>query len=155
MMQSDQHNQSMLAQVAQAVTAIPFNRMLGLTLDHLSATDVEMHFKMKEDLIGNIFHGILHGGVTSAVLDMAGGMVVMAASAVRLSERSVEEQIAIMSKTSTVDLQVSYLRPGKGETFIAKAYLLKSGHHLAFARMELWNQDQILLATGTGTYALR
>jgi uncharacterized protein (TIGR00369 family) len=142
-------------QLSSAFTAIPFNRMLGLQLDHIDETQVVMNFNMKEDLVGNFLQGILHGGVISSVLDMAGGMVVMSAAIHKNNDKSTEELVAMVGKTSTVDLQISYLRPGRGSTFIAKAWLIKNGKKISFTRMELSNQDDTLIAIGNGTYLLR
>jgi len=150
------HSQSeMVNQLSSTFTAIPFNRMLGLKLDHIDDTHVTMSFDMKQELVGNFLQGILHGGVISSVLDMAGGMVVMSAAIYKNLEKSIEELVETIGKTSTVDLQISYLRPGRGELFIAKAWLLKSGKKISFVRMELSNQDETLIATGSGTYLLR
>ncbi|OGT41072.1 MAG: hypothetical protein A3F13_07390 [Gammaproteobacteria bacterium RIFCSPHIGHO2_12_FULL_40_19] len=144
--------QKLLQQLSAGFTAIPFNQMLGLHLDQLTADHVAMSFKMKNDLVGNFFYGILHGGVISSVLDMAGGMVVMASSIQKNPTASVEELSEILSKCSTIDLQINYLRPGKGELFITRANLMKSGNKISFTRMELYNQDNILIAMGSGTY---
>jgi len=140
--------------LSHAFTEIPFNKMLGLQLDHLETDHVIMTFQMNNNLIGNFLHGILHGGVISSVLDMAGGMVIMASAIHKHKDASLEQLAEVIGKCSTVDLQISYLRPGKGEIFIAKAWLVKSGNHISFARMELHNQDETLIATGTGTYLL-
>src|SRR5665213_2099191 len=126
--------------------------MLGLKLDALEDDLVVMSFDMKNDLIGNFLQGILHGGVTSSVLDMAGGMLVMASAIKKHPEANMEVIENILGKCSTIDLQVSYMRPGKGDRFIAKAWLLKSGNKIAFTRMELQNQDETVIATGSGTY---
>lgn len=142
----------MLQQLAAAFTEIPFNRMLGLKLEHFESDHVTMHFEMKNELIGNFLHGILHGGVISSVLDMAGGMVVMGASIYKNKDRTREEVIKILGKSSTIDLQISYVNPGKGTHFIAKAWITKQGNKISFTRMELFNQDQTLIATASGTY---
>ncbi|EKD72097.1 MAG: hypothetical protein ACD_46C00010G0002 [uncultured bacterium] len=146
---------TLLQQLASAFTAIPFNQMLGLKLEHLDSKNVIMSFNMKQDLIGNFLHGILHGGVISSVLDMAGGMTVMASAIEKHPQASPEELAMILGKCSTIDLQISYLSPGKGELFNAKAWLVKSGSTISFARMELYNQDETLIATGNGTYLLK
>lgn len=148
----DVKQQAIVQQLSLAFTSIPFNRMLGLTLEKLDTDHVIMQFKMKEELIGNFLHGILHGGVISSVLDMAGGMVVMAAAVAKHSDATLEDLAAILGKCSTIDLQISYLRPGKGDTFIAKAWLIKSGNKISFTRMELFNQDETQIATASGTY---
>lgn len=145
----------MLQQLSGAFTAIPFNRMLGLRLDALTAHHVTMNFEMKETLVGNFLLGILHGGVISSVLDMAGGMVAMSAAIHKNQGKSVDELISIIGKTSTIDLHINYLRPGKGKLFIAKAWLTKSGKKISFARMELMNEDETLIATGSATYLIK
>lgn len=154
-MTHNSHSQAMMQQLSAAFTSIPFNRMLGLQLDHLDKSQVTMSFAMKNELIGNFLHGILHGGVISSVLDMAGGMVVMAAAIEKLVEHKEEEIADLVGKCITVDLQISYLRQGRGDHFVAKAYLSKYGKNISFTRMELLNQDDLLLATGNGTYLLR
>ena len=149
-------NESILIQqLSAAFTAIPFNRMLGLRLDALTANHVTMNFEMKETLVGNFLLGILHGGVISSVLDMAGGMVAMSAAIHKNQGKSADELIAIIGKTSTIDLHINYLRPGKGKLFIAKAWLTKSGKKISFARMELMNEDETLIATGSATYLIK
>jgi uncharacterized protein (TIGR00369 family) len=144
-----------LFQLSNAFTEIPFNRMLGLKLEQLDPEHVVMSFSMKNELIGNFLHGILHGGVISSVLDMAGGMAVMVSAIAKHPEFTMEELGEILGKCGTIDLQVSYLRPGKGDHFTAKAWLVKSGNSISFARMELHNHEGTLIATGTGTYLLR
>jgi uncharacterized protein (TIGR00369 family) len=151
-MQINSNLQSMLQQLSVAFTTIPFNRMLGLQLDALEENHVIMSFPMKNDLIGNFLQGILHGGVISSVLDMAGGMLVMASAIRKHPDGDMEEITNILGRCSTIDLQVSYMRPGKGDRFIAKASLLKSGNKIAFTRMELQNQNEVVIATGSGTY---
>lgn len=142
----------MLEQLASAFTTIPFNKMLGLKLDDLQDQHVVMSFNMKEDLIGNFLQGILHGGVISSVLDMAGGMIVMANAIAKRPDASKEELAKILGKCSTIDLQISYLSPGRGEHFMAKAWLKKTGNKIAFTRMELYNDSEVLIATASGTY---
>lgn len=148
-------SRDMLQHLSRAFTEIPFNQMLGLKLDSLEKEYAVMSFNMKQELVGNFFYGILHGGVISSVLDMAGGMIVMAAAAYKHPNANVDELAEILGKCSTVDLQISYLRPGRGEHFIAKAWLVKSGNKISFARMELFNQEGTLIATGSGTYLIK
>lgn len=145
-------NNVALSKLITAFTSVPFNKMLGLELNELSHDQVSMRFEMKESLIGNFLQGILHGGVISSVLDMAGGLMVMATSVHKNPHCTVEQLADIVGKCSTIDLQVSYLRPGKGDHFFAKSWLVKSGSNITFTRMELVNQDHTLLAIANGTY---
>ena len=135
-----------------AFTAIPFNRLLGLKLETLTSDYVALRFDMHNDLIGNFLKGILHGGVISSVLDMAGGMIVMASIIAQEQNTAIEELTTLVSQCSTIDLHIDYIRPGKGQFFIAKAYLIKFGRKISFTRMELINENEVLIATANGTY---
>lgn len=149
------NTEALLQALTQGFNSIPFNKVLGLSLDALDETHMSMSFSMKHELVGNFLQGILHGGVIASVLDMAGGMVVLASGIKKHPKSSIEELARIASFCSTIDLHVNYLNPGKGETFIAKSWLLKSGHTVSFTRMELYNQDETLIATANGTYLLK
>lgn len=129
---------------------IPFNRHLGLHAESIDHDGAVMHLDMRDELIGNFQHGVLHGGVISASLDVVGGMAAMATAVLR--EQSVEESIQMLRPTSTIDLRVDYLRPGAGERFTARGYTLRAGSRVAVTRMELHNEKGDLLAVGTGTY---
>jgi uncharacterized protein (TIGR00369 family) len=146
------HNAQALLELAQVFLEIPFNRMLGLRLDEMEQSHVAMSFDMKNELIGNFLHGILHGGVTSSVLDMAGGMAAMSSLIYKQAEKPIDEIAKMIGKTSTIDMHVNYIRPGRGSHFIAKASVINTGNKISFTRMELFNQDAVLIATGTGTY---
>ena len=51
---------------------IPFNRVLGLKIDSLDPKTPRLRFDMRPELVGNPVRQILHGGVTSATLDVVG-----------------------------------------------------------------------------------
>lgn len=143
-----------LQQFTHVFLEIPFNRMLGLQLENYESGEITVRFTMKEELIGNYLHGILHGGVISSVLDMAGGVAAMVAVIQKTSITDVTELASIIGKSSTIDLHVNYIRPGKGEQFVAKARVMHSGRKISFAQMELYNNQSTLIATGTGTYLI-
>lgn len=148
-------NPEFITKLFSVTAAIPFNKLLGLELDTLNESQVQMHFPMKKELVGNYLFGILHGGVISSVLDMVGGMVCMSAAIYKHKDKTEQEIVNIVSKCGTIDLQVNFIRPGRGDLFIAKAWIVRCGNHISFARMELTNQDNTLIATGTGTYLLK
>ncbi|HTM63109.1 MAG TPA: thioesterase family protein [Gammaproteobacteria bacterium] len=145
-------NTAVIQQLSSTFMSIPFNQMLGLKLDHVDNHYSCMSFNMKNELIGNFLHGILHGGVISSVLDMAGGILVMSSMVFKHPDATLEDLAMIIGKCSTVDLQVSFLRPGLGNVFTAKAWLQKSGNKIAFTRMELYSDTEKLIATASGTY---
>ena len=138
--------------VASFFERIPFNRLLGIELDELSAEQVTMHLPMKPELIGNFVHGILHGGVISTLLDVCGGAMALIGAFDKHQHLSSQERMTRLSKLGTIDLRVDYLRPGRGQRFTATAVLLRSGNKVAVVRSELHSEDGTLVAVGTGTY---
>ncbi|WP_444998631.1 thioesterase family protein [Aliikangiella sp. IMCC44359] len=131
---------------------VPFHDLIGFEFDQISANECRISFRNKPELIGNFVHGILHGGVTATALDVVGGTMAAAAMLSKNLTASDEEIGKKMSKTSTIDLRVDFVRPGRGEAFYAKARLLRSGNKVAVVRMELHSEDDTLIALGTGTY---
>ena len=53
---------------------IPFNKVLGLTVQTMDEEQMRVKFDMRDELVGNFMRGNLHGGVISSVLDLVGGM---------------------------------------------------------------------------------
>ncbi|WP_312959633.1 thioesterase family protein [Stutzerimonas nitrititolerans] len=147
---------ALLAEHAQAVRQmferIPFNLVLGIELDEISAERVIMHLSMKDDLIGNFVHGILHGGVIASLLDVAGGAMAMVGAMDKHRHLRAPERAAQLARLGTIDLRIDYLRPGRGQRFTATAMLLRSGNKVAVVRSELHNEKGTLVAVGTGTY---
>ncbi|BBP80595.1 hypothetical protein PHLH8_02370 [Pseudomonas sp. Pc102] len=131
---------------------IPFNQVLGIQLGVLSQEQVTMHLPMKDELIGNFVHGILHGGVISSLLDVTGGAMALIGAFERHQGLSTAERMERLSKLGTIDLRIDYLRPGRGRAFTATAVLLRSGNKVAVVRSELHADDGTLVAVGTGTY---
>ena len=133
---------------------IPFNRVLGVTVESLSLDQVSLKLTMREELIGNFIRGALHGGVISGTLDLMGGLVAFLSVLKTMQGQSVEAMAARFGKVGTIDLRIDYLRPGIGEHFIATGYVLRTGNKVAVTRMELHNSEQQLIAVGTGAYVV-
>ena len=150
----DEKQQHFLKKLTDIISDIPFNRILGLRMDAVQKDHIALRFEMKDELVGNFLQGILHGGVISSVLDMAGGAAAMIAAADKYPEKNLEELAGVLGKSSTINLHIDYIRPGKGDHFIAKAWVTHSGNKITFARMELFNNENVLFATGTGTYLM-
>jgi uncharacterized protein (TIGR00369 family) len=94
----------------------------------------------------------LHGGVISSVLDATGGLSVSVSLLEKLQGEPVEEFEKRMAHIGTIDLRVDYLRPGRGKTFRAVSAIMRTGKKVAVTRMELHNDESVLIAVGTGTY---
>lgn len=131
---------------------LPFNRVIGLKVKHLTFEKARVEFPMKPDLVGNVVHQTLHGGVISAVLDATGGLMATAGLIEKQMARPEDEILQMFARVGTIDLRVDYLRPGRGRLFTANASIMRTGKKVAVTRMELFNDEQRLTAVGTGTY---
>ena len=135
---------------------LPFNKVLGIDIDLLDydTGNAQVSFPMKPDLIGNSAAGILHGGVTAAVIDLTGGLSALISCA-RLHETDSSERLyKRLTASATIDMRVDYLRPGKGEAFVCKSHIIRAGSRIVVARIDLFNDRDRAIATGTGTYLI-
>lgn len=135
---------------------LPFNKVLGIDIDLLDydTGDATVCFPMKPDLIGNSAAGILHGGVTAAVIDLTGGLSALISCA-RLHETDSPEQLyKRLTASATIDMRVDYLRPGKGAAFVCNSHIIRAGSRIVVARIDLLNDRHQAIATGTGTYLI-
>jgi uncharacterized protein (TIGR00369 family) len=128
---------------------VPFNRVLGLKVESLDPAAPKLRFDMRPDLIGNARRQILHGGVISAVLDVAAGFAIHLAV---LKQRADSSHDGHFPTIGTIDLRVDYLRPGRGHYFIATGRVVRLGNRVAVAHMELANDTGDLIATGGAAY---
>jgi len=141
-----------LNKLKEVCQKIPFNDTLGMQVRDITADSAVIEFDVQPHLIGNFHHQILHGGVISAVLDMVGGAAAMCAAIHKNSPPTLEDAITIISKTSTINLQISFIKPGRGNHFKALAHVTHAGNKICFTQMSLKNEQEKLIATGEGTY---
>ncbi|SEM58138.1 uncharacterized domain 1-containing protein [Syntrophus gentianae] len=131
---------------------VPFHNVLGIKVKSMSFDRVQLLFKMRDEFIGNYFHGSLHGGVISSIIDVTGGYAAFLAAQKKRSCKTLEEKLSWIRKLGTINLRVDYLRPGLGNEFVSTAYNLKTGKKVAVVRIELHNDSNELIAVGTGSY---
>lgn len=126
---------------------IPFNRHLGLRLDALERGYAVLRIPWRDELVGDVERPAVHGGVTSMLVDTAGGAACFA-----MLDHAAD-------RVSTVDLRVDYLRPGGGEDLVCSATIVRMGNRVAVARMEVYSgqlptarSPAPTIATGHGVY---
>ncbi len=146
------HDQSAVERKLRQVfeEGVAFNRVLGLKVESLDVAAPKLRFDMRPELIGNPRRQILHGGVISAVLDVAAGFAIHLA--VGKSRNDEEPHDNAFPSIGTIDLRVDYLRPGRGKYFIATGRVVRLGNRVAVAHMELINDAGELIATGGAAY---
>ena len=128
---------------------IAFNKHLGLKVESFELEAPKLRFDMRPELVGNPARQILHGGVISATLDVAGGFAIMLSLAAEMTGIPTS-----FPNMGTIDLRVDYLRPGRGKYFIATARIVRKGKRIAVTHMELHNDAGELIATGGAAYVV-
>ncbi len=148
------HGQEKLIEQVKTIfmEQIPFNKYLGMQIESLSHDWASIRIDMRDELVGNFMQGTLHGGVISSVLDVMGGLAAFVSLIKKMDNNPNHKQLERLAKFGTIDLRIDYLRPGRGKYFNATGTVLRTGNKVAVTRMELHNDQQLLIAVGTGTY---
>jgi len=120
---------------------IPFNRVLGIRVAELAPGFARLEIPYREELIGDQQRPALHGGVISALVDTCAGTACWT-------------EIEAGDRVSTVDLRVDYLRPGRRETLVAEARVIRMGNRVAVADVTVFHPDAPgeLVASGKAVY---
>ncbi len=128
---------------------IPFNAHLGLTVELLDDGRAVLRVPWAQHLVGDVFRPSVHGGVTSMLIDTAGGCCCFT----RLMDPA--------DRASTVDLRVDYLRPMAGKDLYCEAEVIRLGNKVAVCGMEVYGgpgpwlggpADSKVIATGRAVY---
>lgn len=124
---------------------VAFNKFLGLRVTDLGQGQAGMVAPFREEFVGDPFRPALHGGVISTLLDTCGGLAVFT---------TLED---IRDRTSTVDLRVDYLRPGRKEDVHALARIVRAGNRVAVVTLKAYHPgaEDAPIASGTGVYNVR
>lgn len=133
---------------------LPFNKVLGIdiTLLDYETGDAVTTFNMTKDLIGNYTAGILHGGVTASVIDLTGGLSALISCAKFHEGKSLDIIEKKLTSSATIDMRVDYLRPGRGRSFKCRSRIIRAGSRIVVAKIDLYNEKETRIATGTATY---
>ena len=131
---------------------MPFNKFLGIEIVSIDFDEIVLQFPLKPELIGNYDKQILHGGVISAVIDLAGGVAVQFAALRNMEGYNLVKIQERFSTMSTIDMRIDFLRPGKGENFFVKTQVVRAGNKVSVARSSFYDENDKELAIGTASY---
>lgn len=87
--------------VNKFMKSIRHGQTLGLELVAAAKEGITIKLPYNEELVGNPYTGVIHGGAITALLDQSCGMAVAAAIAPELDI------------TPTIDLRIDYMRPAE------------------------------------------
>lgn len=154
-MEHCRHNDEFLSAIEEIFCEkIPFHKVLGLKIESINYERVKVSFQMRDELMGHYKRGMVHGGVISSVIDVTGGLSALMGVQEKMADETLKAKLERFGRVSTIDLRVDFLRPGIGKWFVAMAYTLRTGNKVAVTRIELKNDQDDLIAVGTGSYVV-
>ena len=136
-MSTSQLTETQRKRIEDALSTVPFAKLLGIKLDAIEAGEATLSLRIREDFKQNA--GVVHGGVIASLIDSATAFAIL--PLLNPDER-----------TTTVDLTISYLRPLVAGVVIARAKVLRAGRRMIATSAELFDDDGKLAATALSTY---
>ena len=110
-----------------------FNRWCGLQVDSAEAGKVQLRLPWRPEL--GQYSGFLHAGLVATLIDTACGFAA----------------VTMVGRVLAAHFSVNCLRPAVGESFVARARVVKPGKTQVFTACELFavsNGEEKLVATG-------
>jgi uncharacterized protein (TIGR00369 family) len=123
---------------------IPFNAFLGIKLLSLEPGVCKLSIPFRQELIGDVRRGALHGGVISTLIDTCGGFAVWS-------------MCKVTDKIATIDLRVDYLKPAISADLIAEARVRLLGNRVGNASTIIFmsGEPNQVVAEGRSVYNVR
>jgi len=133
-------NPSFAREVEDSFTREPIMKLIGARLSLVEPGIVEITLPNRADLLQQ--NGYLHAGIITTIADSASGC-----AAYTLMPAG--------SNVLSVEFKVNLLRPAQGETFVARAEVIKAGKTLTVVRADVFamneGEERQLVATMQGT----
>lgn len=115
------------------VSSVPYWQTLGLELMEVKPGRAVFEANVNHRLMQN---GVVHGGVLASIADSACAVASIA-------------HVFPESYATTINLQVSYLKPLKQGRFRAVGRCLKAGKKVLFCEAQVFDQEENLVCTAT------
>jgi acyl-CoA thioesterase len=132
-----------LALARERTTKNWFWRFLGVEVADAHEGWVRLRLPLRDEL-RNAPGAPVHGGVYSALVDMAVGGAL----------GTMHEHAAGGTGQATLDLNVSYIGAAAGETIFVEGKILRRGRSVAFGEATVTDGDGKLVAVGRATYLI-
>lgn len=126
-----------LATLQRRLETNPFAMWLGTQLTAASPDGVEFRCDWRDEFLGNVARGAVHGGILATLVDTAAIYAVIA---------------AIGSMAATIDLRVDYHGMARRGAFKITGTPVRIGRTLSTAESQVFDCDNRLVASGRGTF---
>jgi uncharacterized protein (TIGR00369 family) len=134
---------ALLARVRERTQSNLFWRTLGVEVEDAREGRVRLRVTVRDEL-RNAAGAPLHGGVLSALVDMAVGGALS----------TLHEAAAGGVGQATLDLNVSFLGAAAGGHVVAEGRILRRGKQIAFGETTITDAAGRLVAVGRATYMI-
>jgi uncharacterized protein (TIGR00369 family) len=114
-----------------------FLRLRVVALDHDAGT-LTVSMPMRPELERRAGTGQFHGGPIAAFIDSVGDYAI---------------GMALGGGVPTINLRIDYLRPAAGGSLTATARVRRAGRTVALVDVDVYDEQQTLVAVGRGTYS--
>ena len=118
------------------IRSSPYQVFLGIQMRRADPQGVEMFLPFRQEFVRQDGSDWLHGGIISALIDIAGNYAV---------------QARVGPGVPTIDMRVDYLRPGRGD-LTATATVVKLGKSVALSDVSVHDANRELVAVGRACY---
>jgi len=116
----------------------PYQRLLGIQLVRAEEGTVEIRLPFKEEFLRLDGSDWLHGGIVSALADIAGAYAVVT--------------VAGEERGATIDLRIDYFKPARQGDLLATGRVVKTGRSICVADIEVRDEASTLVAVARGTF---
>ena len=114
-----------------------FLRLRVVALDHDAGT-LTVSMPMRLELERRLGTGQFHGGPIAAFIDAIGDFAI---------------GMALGGGVPTINLRIDYLRPAVGGALTGTARVRRAGRTVALVDVDVYDEQQTLVAVGRGTYS--
>ncbi|WCN37182.1 PaaI family thioesterase [Aneurinibacillus uraniidurans] len=116
-----------------------FNQYVGIVIEHQDEDTCTAVLDIRPEHYNSI-EGVVHGGVTSTLADVAMG-------------HAAAPHIDGVQQCVTLESKVNYLAPARGDKLIAQSKVVKRGGRTIVMQAEVRTGEGELVAVALGTYA--
>lgn len=118
---------------------IPFNRLVGIRVVRRHRDGVTLECAVRDDLRN--WAGVLHGGVTAAIADVAVGV-------------AITNHFHRKRRATTTELKINYFLPIRDGKITARSHLIRIGSTLVVGRVDLFDSEKRLAGAALVSYML-
>jgi len=116
----------------------PYQRLLGIQLVRAEEGLVEIRLPFREDFLRLDGSDWFHGGIVSALADIAGAYAVV----------TVQGE----GSGATIDLRIDWLKPARKGDLLVTGRVVKTGRTICVADIEVRDAASALVAVARGTF---